>query len=190
MKMRYFALIASLWLGLSGLASAATLDFSGVQNFSGNPLVLANATITDLSGGNVLVGPNAIGQKDGFCFLSIGGNSGCQASGEIAFSNAVSSLMFDVVGAQFGDSVTISAFNGATLLGSIVATVDGLKDFSAFGAITRLSFDDNSTNGGVGYATFAFDATPLPGTLPLFATGLGALGLLGWRRKRKAQAVA
>jgi hypothetical protein len=32
--------------------------------------------------------------------------------------------------------------------------------------------------------------TPLPVTLPLFASGLGALGLLGWRRKRKAQALA
>ena len=31
---------------------------------------------------------------------------------------------------------------------------------------------------------------PLPAALPLFATGLGALGLLGWRRKRKAQAAA
>ena len=30
--------------------------------------------------------------------------------------------------------------------------------------------------------------TPLPAALPLFAGGLGALGLLGWRRKRKAQA--
>ena len=27
---------------------------------------------------------------------------------------------------------------------------------------------------------------PLPAALPLFATGLGVLGLLGWRRKRKA----
>jgi len=31
--------------------------------------------------------------------------------------------------------------------------------------------------------------TPLPGALPLFATGIGGLGLLGWRRKRKAQSV-
>jgi hypothetical protein len=32
--------------------------------------------------------------------------------------------------------------------------------------------------------------TPLPAALPLFATGLGALGLLGWRRKRNTQATA
>ena len=31
-------------------------------------------------------------------------------------------------------------------------------------------------------------AVPIPATLPLFATGLGALGLLTWRRKRKAKA--
>jgi hypothetical protein len=29
--------------------------------------------------------------------------------------------------------------------------------------------------------------TPLPSAFPLFATGLGALGLLGWRRKRRMQ---
>jgi hypothetical protein len=38
--------------------------------------------------------------------------------------------------------------------------------------------------------TPSFNQVPLPAALPLFATGLGALGLLGWRRKRKAQAVA
>jgi hypothetical protein len=44
--------------------------------------------------------------------------------------------------------------------------------------------------------SFTFDngipgQTPLPTALPLFATGLGALGLLGWRRKLKnAAAIA
>jgi hypothetical protein len=43
---------------------------------------------------------------------------------------------------------------------------------------------NNPTNPGfTGTAT-----TPLPAALPLFATGLGGLGLLGWRRKRKLTA--
>jgi hypothetical protein len=36
-----------------------------------------------------------------------------------------------------------------------------------------------------GFGVGNFAVTPLPAALPLFATGLGALGLLGWRRKRK-----
>jgi hypothetical protein len=37
--------------------------------------------------------------------------------------------------------------------------------------------------------TLDIGQTPLPATLPLFATGIGGLGLLGWRRRRKASAV-
>jgi hypothetical protein len=44
---------------------------------------------------------------------------------------------------------------------------------------------------GDGSITFGpTSATPLPAALPLFATGLGGLGLLGWRRKRKNAAAA
>jgi hypothetical protein len=39
----------------------------------------------------------------------------------------------------------------------------------------------------MGTSTFEADVVPLPATLPLFATGLGAFGLLGWRRKRKSR---
>jgi PEP-CTERM motif len=53
--------------------------------------------------------------------------------------------------------------------------------------------ETNGTQGGAETYTldnlvFSAGATPLPGALPLFASGLGALGLLGWRRKRKAAA--
>jgi len=42
-------------------------------------------------------------------------------------------------------------------------------------------------NGNFVVTEFVMDAapTPIPATLPLFATGLGAMGLLCWRRKRK-----
>ena len=39
-------------------------------------------------------------------------------------------------------------------------------------------------------ALLPVSTTPLPATLPLFASGLGALGLFGWRRKRKARLAA
>ena len=34
---------------------------------------------------------------------------------------------------------------------------------------------------------FELNATPIPAALPLFISGLGMVGLLGWRRKRKAK---
>jgi hypothetical protein len=49
-----------------------------------------------------------------------------------------------------------------------------------------LLVDENTENTIV--ANLSFSQTPLPAALPLFATGLGALGLLGWRRKRKQAA--
>jgi hypothetical protein len=45
--------------------------------------------------------------------------------------------------------------------------------------VVRIDYTPPSSNGG---------STPLPAALPLFATGLGAMGLVGWRRKRKTAA--
>ena len=63
-----------------------------------------------------------------------------------------------------------------------------IKLLLAFDALN--TGDTVSTTGFSGSVTYNFSpvvaAVPLPGALPLFATGLGALGLLGWRRKRKA----
>ena len=38
--------------------------------------------------------------------------------------------------------------------------------------------------------TYDIAIVPLPGALPLFASALGVMGLLGWRRKRKHAAAA
>jgi hypothetical protein len=35
---------------------------------------------------------------------------------------------------------------------------------------------------------WTWSEVPIPAALPLFATGIGAIGLLGWRRKQKARA--
>jgi hypothetical protein len=55
---------------------------------------------------------------------------------------------------------------------------------AGYGAITENS-DDVVVQESDGTFTVTPAATPLPAALPLFATGLWALGLLGWRRKRR-----
>jgi hypothetical protein len=74
----------------------------------------------------------------------------------------------------------------------------GLDSFSNDANIS-LAFELTFSDGGVANPNLvslgtlpqtALPSTPLPAALPLFATGLGGLGLLGWCRKRKAQAVA
>ena len=71
----------------------------------------------------------------------------------------------------------------------------------ASGALWIWPSDPSSSSAGLSCGTCTVDlqtvitytgvsATPLPAALPLFASGLGAMGLLGWRRKRKAAALA
>ena len=45
-------------------------------------------------------------------------------------------------------------------------------------------------NGPTTFGAAADSATPIPAALPLFASGLGAFGFYGWRRKKKAAALA
>ena len=69
---------------------------------------------------------------------------------------------------------TFGSHTGLTLVSPDEFTIDVTGDAPVFldNLIIDVSFVSAAT-------------TPLPGALPLFATGLGALGLLSWRRKRK-----
>ncbi len=61
----------------------------------------------------------------------------------------------------------------------------GFEFNSASGGVFSRGFSGQTipVNNDSGLVT-GFSVTPLPAALPLFTTGLGALGLLGWRRKR------
>lgn len=82
--------------------------------------------------------------------------------------------------AVLGQDETFS--NGGTYTGQYLAT-GGLK------AGTKDTFN-LLVNDRFISAENVIGATPIPTTLPLLGTGLGIIGLLGWRRKRKAAARA
>jgi hypothetical protein len=70
-----------------------------------------------------------------------------------------------------------------TALFDQVALWESVPNTGPFGGLSNLVVGTarNSSSPGT------WSETPLPTALPLFATGLGGLGLLGWRRKRKAR---
>ena len=59
--------------------------------------------------------------------------------------------------------------------------------FADFSHTLTYSLTDYTSDSGFDYSPVAA-ATPLPAAFPLFASGLGALTLFGWRRKRKQAA--
>jgi hypothetical protein len=129
-------------------------------------------------------------------------------------ANTISSASSGAVINEVGDLVLIAESTGIvfSLTASSTSLLEFCGGTTgAPGTCTSQSdfslFDNTSNNTGTGNIGWAFHgdgnfsasldrgdqitfgaieaATPLPAALPLFATGLGAMGLLGWRRKRK-----
>lgn len=172
---------------LATTAQADTLDFESLAtgDLGTTVLVLSNATVTGF--GSSLFNLSAFygaGQGGSICSLTPGFN--CQADLQIDFNNAVSGLSFQTFGYDGGDSVDISAYAGATLLGTVNVTSNTLVDFSAYSGITSLYMDDASTGAGYGYGAFNFAPVPESGTYALMLAGLAAVGARAYRRHPQA----
>jgi hypothetical protein len=98
-------------------------------------------------------------------------------------------------GFTFGPTLNVTLLNGQVSdQGAYLVQIGlGTSANAGPGQVAYLGLSDRpypGTDHDFQDLTLSITATPLPAALPLFAGGLGALGLLGWRRKRKAAALA
>jgi hypothetical protein len=184
MKSKLLGLMALVpLLGLSPSAQAATLNF----DFS-----ITN-TVGDLSGTvtGVIELPSACTTCSAVAVII--------NSIPLGFSSSVEGLTFPLDTTTAAGSVPANTFTvvaGALTTEDYEAYVNGAGgwDFYLISSNPPYQLTDGVEH-SVGSDTATFTpvgtTTPLPAALPLFASGLGALGLFGWRRKRKnAAAVA
>jgi hypothetical protein len=97
--------------------------------------------------------------------------------------NAVNYLYYSMYSSSHGigaGPVWVTVPGGATTL-EIVSNLSIAGLLGSDGQALGFGSLNISSDGSIA-------ATPIPGTLPLLATGLAGLGLLGWHRKRKARA--
>ena len=169
------------WLDGSGtftLNSAQTGTGFGISNTNN----ICPAGSKNLCGFNIGSGNDK--------FLSLAGGSAT-----FTMANPTNSFGFFATGVQtkYGNTFTVSFTDsdGVNVL-NIPINVNGgteyfgFTDTAVFSSVT-ISRPPDPTNGNDfwGIDNVAFNTTPLPAALPLFASGLGGLGLLGWRRKKK-----
>jgi hypothetical protein len=209
-------LVASVaLLAISG-GQALASSCSGSVTFAGSGTSTEGAgTFPGTSVGTVGCGSTDVGQI-GNITLYNSGSGGAFVNGshnpvnyEFYFAGGSDLTVTAQIGNNgIGDAIDMEllSWNGttATLLNSIhipfssgpslTYTLDsadplGAGDYiiSTFLAVGNVTDPNYQVNFSLSQLTGAGPGeTPIPGALSLFASGLGGLGLLGWRRKRKA----
>jgi hypothetical protein len=155
-------------------------DFSVNLNADGNgTLNLGNVTATlqihdYLHGTTVALNPfTAFGDNSAYDGTNTrnGNVPGQQAtSADVGYQNSENLTFGQFAALGFDMNVDDTFLITLSLLGPDNADLGTVNEYTVVGAGTS--------------------TTPLPAALPLFASGLSALGLLGWRRKRKAAGLA
>ena len=97
--------------------------------------------------------------------------------------NGSSVFDFQLTAAQQAQFNTILAMAGSSGFFAGLASQLGCPAGASAGCLVSNDGPDTF----IGFAQSSVQVVPLPGALPLFATALVGLGLLNWRRKKKAQ---
>jgi hypothetical protein len=125
------------------------------------------------------------------CCIAPGGNTGVATTTPTftGFPSGATSGSYDNV----FDMTLASSYNPAFITGNggTAASAEAVLFAGIIAGNAYLNIHTTNFGGGEIRGFLAATApTPLPAALPLFATGLGALGLYGWRRKRKSISAA
>lgn len=172
-------------------ASAETLNFDSLSigDLGAPVLDLPQAHIQSLGTTLFAVAPlPGTGSSTSICaaYHPAIDTTSCASDLLINFNFAVSQLRWNTIGYDAGDSVTISAYAGSSLLGSQVVAADGVVDFSSYTGITKLVFDDQSTGSGFAYGSFSFipSASAVPEPTSALLMVLGAAAVFSARRRQ------
>ena len=112
----------------------------------------------------------------------------------VTFNQSIQNFQIDILNAIAGNYQMFDN-NGHSVSFSLATTGGSLatEGFAAAGTMVSIlflgpSFGTTTFDFAIDNVTFnqPLSSVPLPAALPLFATGLVGLGLLGWRRKRVA----
>jgi hypothetical protein len=182
----------------SGPASAVTItndDLSTVPGVSFNPTPTTSADFHVLTASftNFDTSPFSATPQNGLPYSAVqsGGNAAYNLSGTSLSLFWGSPDAFNTITFYAGPGETggpVGTFTGSSLL-AFGATLGSGHDLVTFaGSFGSVLFTSSDQALEYTFAANPVGSTPLPAALPLYAAGVGVMGLLGWRRKRKQNA--
>lgn len=189
-----FSVTGSITAGCGSTAGCISLNgggnFNDPDGVGAAPSSSSNSGFGSISG---ITAPNA-GYLVGV-FVPSGGPSGSAPTAldytmtNFSSSSPVLDQVFFIGDGLTGDGTgSVQTFIAPTGAGDLYL---GISDACGYNGAPSC-YDDNQGSYNVTYTDTAgtISATPLPAALPLFAGGLGAIGLFGWRRKKKPATLA
>lgn len=189
-----FVIVNSGTLGLSGGQFSNGDTYSGTfsldtSNLNKTPLGSPNTYVTQLTSYDItLTGTNATHfSSNNPTTQDVFGIAESSTTPISVGSTSVYPFQFFFQGYSSSGAITdlllqllepLDAFKGGLVIAAAEGSANAVYDYSSSAMIVDPA------------VLSAVAPTPLPPAMPLFVTGLCALGLLGWRRQRKAAALA